>query len=110
MKNVIEINRENFESEVLQSPLPVMVDLYAPWCGPCRLMGPVMEQVAAQTAGRAKVVKINTDELPELAEAFGVQSIPTVALVHQKRVVDVRIGLAPATALLEMIAKVAVAA
>jgi thioredoxin 1 len=110
MEGITEITRDNFETEVLQSSLPVLVDLYAPWCGPCRMMAPVLQQVAGQVAGRAKVVKINTDDLPDLASAFGVQSIPTLALVHQKRVVAMKVGMTPAKALVQMIDDVAAAA
>jgi thioredoxin 1 len=110
MSGITEITRENFESEVLQATLPVLVDLYAPWCGPCQMMATVLQQVAGQLAGRAKVVKINTDDLPDLASAFGVQSIPTLALVHQKRVIDMKVGMTPARELVQMIDQVAAAA
>jgi thioredoxin 1 len=110
MQGVIEITRENFEAQVLESPVPVLVDLYAPWCGPCRLMAPVLERVAGQVGERARVVKVNTDELPEIAQAFGVQGVPTLALVHQMRVLDMRVGVTSAEELVKMIDGAAVAA
>ena len=69
--------KENFESEVLRSDVPVLVDFYADWCGPCRAMMPVVEQLAGEYDGRIKVGKVNSDEQPELASAFGVMSIPS---------------------------------
>jgi thioredoxin len=107
MATIPEITAETFESEVLRSSMPVLVDLYAPWCGPCQVMSVVLEKLAPQFAGRAKVVKINTDQEPELAAAFQVSSIPTVVLVHEGKVVDSLVGLAPATTILQMIDKVA---
>ena len=105
MTAIPEITSETFESEVLQSTVPVLVDLYAPWCGPCQMMSVVLEKLAPQFAGRAKIVKINTDKEQELAAAFQVSSIPTVALVHGGKVVDGFVGLAPAKTILHMIDK-----
>src|SRR3954471_22882493 len=78
MKPTIEINRTNFESEVLKSEQPVLVDFWAEWCGPCKMLGPVLDEIAGEQAGRAKVAKVNVDENPELAAEFGIQSIPTL--------------------------------
>ncbi len=107
MSAIQEITAETFESEVMQSPIPVLVDLYATWCGPCQMMSVILDNLASEYAGRAKFVKINTDEQPELANAFQVSSIPTVALVHGGQVVNGFVGLAPAKTIQEMIDKVA---
>jgi thioredoxin 1 len=106
MSAIQEVTAETFESEVLKSPIPVLVDLYANWCGPCQMMSVVLDKLAPQYAGRAKFVKINTDEQPELAGAFRVSSIPTVAIVHGGRVVDGFVGLANAKTIQQMIDKV----
>lgn len=74
-----KVTGENFEREVLQSDLPVLVDFYADWCGPCRMMAPVVHQLAEDCAGRLKVVQVNVDEAPALAASYGVSSIPTLA-------------------------------
>lgn len=74
------INDTNFEAEVIQSERPVLVDFWAPWCGPCRMMGPVVDELSQEFAGRAKVVKVNVDESPQSAARFGVNSIPSFAL------------------------------
>ena len=71
-----EINSSSFKQEVLQSDLPVLVDFYAGWCGPCRMLAPVMEQLAEEYAGKVKMVKLNVDQSPELASSFGINSIP----------------------------------
>jgi thioredoxin 1 len=85
----------NFEELVAKSEVPVLVDFWAPWCGPCRTVGPVLEEVAGEYAGRAKVVKINVDEQKEVAGAMGVRSIPTIALFHGGEVKEVLVGARP---------------
>ena len=93
----LKITRENFENEVMKSNIPVLIDFWAPWCGPCRLMGPIIEQLAEEYEGKAKVGKVNVDEEGELSQAFGVMSIPTIVLVKDGKVVKQAVGARPKT-------------
>jgi len=78
MKTTIEINETNFQAEVLQSSQPVLVDFWADWCGPCKMLAPALEEIAREQTGRAKIVKVNIDNNPELANRYGIQAIPTL--------------------------------
>ena len=91
----LKITRENFENEVMKSNVPVLIDFWAPWCGPCRMMGPIIEQLAEEYEGKAKVGKVNVDEEGELSQAFGVMSIPTIVLVKDGKVVKQAVGARP---------------
>ncbi|MBE3576753.1 MAG: thioredoxin [Limnochordales bacterium] len=93
---VLAVNKESFDRDVLMSEIPVVVDFWAPWCGPCLRMGPVVEEVASRFAGRVKVVKLNVDENPDLAGEYGVMSIPTLILFRGGQVVDRLVGYRPA--------------
>ncbi|SNR88109.1 thioredoxin [Desulfurobacterium atlanticum] len=89
---------EEFEREVLSSDVPVLVDFWAPWCGPCRMLAPTIEELSEQYAGKVKVFKVNTDDLPMLAMQYGIRGIPTVMLFVNGEPVDVKVGLQPKAA------------
>jgi thioredoxin 1 len=100
---VAEINDTNFEAEVLQSSEPVLVDFWAPWCGPCRQIAPLVEQLAGENAGSAKVYKLNVDDAPRAAQNYGVSSIPTLMVFKNGEVVDRFVGVQPKTRLQDAI-------
>ena len=87
----LTITKENFETEVLQSPVPVLLDFWAAWCGPCRMLSPMVD-AAAEKAENARVGKINVDEQPELAEKFGIMSIPTLVVMKNGKMVSKSVG------------------
>lgn len=95
----VTVTQQTFEREVTRAPLPVVVDLWAPWCGPCRSIAPVLESMASRHAGRLKVVKVNVDENQQLAQRFGAMSIPTMLVMRQGREVDRVVGALPPAAL-----------
>lgn len=88
----IKITKANFEEEVLNSPIPVVIDFWATWCGPCRMIAPVIEEIAEEYASVVKVGKVNVDEEPELASQFGIISIPTVVLVKNGQISAKSVG------------------
>jgi thioredoxin 1 len=98
---VQEINDDNFSAEVLESAGPVLVDFWAPWCGPCRMIAPMVEQLANENAGSAKVVKLNVDEAPGAAGSYGVSSIPTLIVFKDGVAVDRFVGAKPKAQLQE---------
>jgi len=107
MNAVTQINESNFESEVLQSAHPVLVDFWAEWCGPCKMLAPVLEEVAGEFSGRVKVAKVNVDENPALAARFSVRSIPTLVYFANGNVQGQTVGLVSKKALAEQLGKLA---
>ena len=95
----VKVDNANFQAEVLDSTSPVVVDFWAEWCGPCKMIAPSLEEISTEMAGKVKVAKINIDENPELAAKFGVRSIPTLAMFKAGEVADIKVGAAPKTAL-----------
>ena len=88
----LNFTNSNFKEEVLQSKEPVLVDFWATWCGPCRMMGPVVEEFANDYAGKVKVGKVNVDEEPELAQEYGIMSIPTIIIFKEGKIVNQVVG------------------
>jgi thioredoxin 1 len=103
--NIAHANDKTFEQEVLKSELPVLVDFWAPWCGPCLMVAPVLEEIAATYAGKLKVVKVNVDENPHLSASFQIMSIPTLILFKNGQPVDTVIGALPKNKLITFLSR-----
>ena len=99
----IKITRENFEREVLQSDKPVLIDFWAPWCGPCRMLSPVISEIAEEYKGNVKVGKVNVDEEEELAAIFRVSSIPLLVVMKDGKVVNSAVGVRPKEQIVRML-------
>ena len=95
MKYTIEGTDNNFDQEVLKTDMPVLVDFWAPWCGPCRMVSPLVDELAEELTGKLKVVKVNTDENQEIAVKYGIRSIPTLSIFKDGNIVDGVIGAVP---------------
>ena len=95
MAEVIELNADGFEEEVINSELPVLVDCWAPWCQPCLMVGPVVEEIAVEYQGKVKFYKLNVDECRDIAVRYGIMSIPTLLIFKGGKVVDQIIGAVP---------------
>ena len=99
--SVVTITQDNFENEVMKSTVPVLIDFWASWCGPCRMLSPVIEEIADETTDK-KICKVNVDEQPELARKFGVMSIPTLVVMNKGEIVKKSLGAQPKNSVLSM--------
>jgi thioredoxin 1 len=110
MKPTIEINEGNFESEVLKSSQPVLVDFWAEWCGPCKMLAPLLDEIAGEQSGRVKVAKVNVDDHPALAARFGIHSIPTLLYFADGELRNQTVGVASKKAIVSKLEGLAIAA
>ena len=95
MSEVLHINDADFETAVVQSDIPVLVDFWAPWCGPCKMIAPILDEIAPEFPGKAKIVKINVDDNQLVAGQFGIRSIPTLLLFKNGQLVATQVGALP---------------
>lgn len=100
--SVVTVTNDNFEKEVVNSSVPVLIDFWASWCGPCRMLSPVIEEIASEVKDK-KICKVNVDEQPELARKFGVMSIPTLVVMNNGELVKKSLGVQPKNAVLSML-------
>lgn len=102
----IKITKENFKKEIIESEIPVIVDFWASWCGPCQMMGPLFEELSEEFEGKLKFAKVSTEEEPEIAGSFGIQGIPSLSIVKGNQEIDRIVGFMPKETLRETIDKV----
>ncbi|MBE9118696.1 thioredoxin [Lusitaniella coriacea LEGE 07157] len=105
MAATAQVTDASFKEEVLESDVPVLVDFWAPWCGPCRMVAPVVDEISQQYEGQVKVVKLNTDENPNVASQYGIRSIPTLMIFKGGQRVDMVVGAVPKTTLANTLEK-----
>lgn len=103
MDEPIHVTDAAFEKTVLQNPLPIIVDFWAPWCGPCKMVAPILDKIAKEKAGKLVVAKVNTDENPEWAMKYGVQGIPTMLFVYGGKIIHRQVGALPERILREVV-------
>ena len=104
-KEPVVVTDETFEDEVEKSSLPVLLDCWAPWCGPCKMLAPTIDQLAEELDGTVKVAKLNVDDSPKTAQKFGIMSIPTILIVKDGKVADKLVGVQPKATIEEHLAK-----
>ena len=102
-QNVVMLNEDNFRQEVLKSEMPVLVDFWAAWCGPCKMVGPIVEELANDYVGKAKVCKLNVDDCGRIAQSYGVMSIPTLILFKDGQEVNRIVGFRPKAELAKLL-------
>lgn len=110
MENVANLNETNFDQAIADSTTPVVVDFYAPWCGPCKMLAPMLEEIAGRFAGRARFFKVNVDETPAVAERFNVTGVPTLLFFAKGKLCDTQVGFSSPRALaarIEALTKIA---
>ena len=103
MANTVTVTEQNFQAEVLQSPVPVLVDFWAEWCGPCRQIAPALEELATEYEGKLTVAKVNIDENPQVPTKYGVRGIPTLMIFQNGQVAATKVGALPKTKIKEWI-------
>ena len=104
--NIVQLNDSNFQQEVTQSPIPALVDFWAPWCSPCRMLAPTIEELSKDYDGKVKVCKLNTDDAPDIAGGLDISSIPTVLVFKGGKVVDSLVGLNPKKKFQDMLSRI----
>jgi thioredoxin 1 len=105
MNEPIHVTDAAFEKTVLQNPLPVIVDFWAPWCGPCKMVGPMLDKIAQEMPGKFIIAKVNTDENPEWATKYGVQGIPTMLFVYAGKIIHRQVGALPERMLRDVVSQ-----
>ena len=105
MSNAIEVNKSNFEQEVLKASTPVLVDFWATWCGPCRKLGPVLDEIAGEYSEKVKVVKVNTDDNTEVAKQYQISGLPSILVFKDGEAVERMVGLMPKSTIIGNIEK-----
>ncbi len=106
MANIIQVGDDNFEAEVIHSKLPVLIDFWAPWCGPCKSIAPVIEELANEYEGKLKVTKLNVDDNPNTASRYGVRGIPNLLILKEGAVKEQVVGAVPKGRLVDAIEKI----
>lgn len=103
MSSAISVTSATFEAEVLKSNIPVLVDFWAPWCGPCQRLGPIIDEIIEEYAGKLKVVKLNIDDNGDVATKYGIMSIPTIMIFKDGEIANKQVGLLPKPAIKQLI-------